>query len=225
MTDDRPWVVVPLKETPQAKRRLAGLLSPAERGDLVAAMLADVLTALTPLSVPILVVCSDRTLRPIAEAHGTQLLDDPGGGLNRAAAAAARWLEHRAARSMLLVPGDVPALTAAECSRLLAACNTLRTPSVGIAADRHARGTNALWCSPPSALPATFGLGSAHRHIMAANHVASEALWWRSPGFSLDIDTPEDLCLLRHRSTTAAHTLSFMHSAGLAERLASHRRD
>ena len=224
MADARPWVVVPLKQLPQAKQRLAQLLSPTERCGLVAAMFEDVLAALSPLRPPLLVVCSDAALRSLAAARGARLLDDPGGGLNRAVAAAARWLERRRARSMLLLSGDVPSLTAAECRRLFAVCGALRAPSIGIAADRHGRGTNALWCSPPSVLATAFGPDSARRHIMAATQGAAKTLWLRTPGFSLDIDTPEDLRLLSRRATGAAHTLRFMRGAGLAERLAERHR-
>ncbi len=219
MSDVRPWIVVPLKRRPQAKRRLAALLSPAERSDLVVAMFEDMLAALAPLCLPLLVVCSDTALRALAERRGAQLLDDPGGGLNRAVAAAAAWLEQRGAHAMLLLPGDLPCLAAAECSRLLARCAALPRPSVAIAPDRHARGTNALWCSPPSALAAAFGPDSAHRHIMAATTGTVEALWLRIPSLSLDIDTPADLRVLLRRTGTAAHSMRFMRAAELAARL------
>ena len=41
------WAVVPLKNIRHAKQRLAPLLTPAERSELMLAMVTDVLTALT----------------------------------------------------------------------------------------------------------------------------------------------------------------------------------
>ena len=41
------WAVVPLKNIRHAKQRLAPLLTPAERSELMLAMITDVLAALT----------------------------------------------------------------------------------------------------------------------------------------------------------------------------------
>ena len=76
------------------------------------------------------------------------------------------------AERVLLVPGDCPALDAAEAGALLErdARRAAEAPRrVVIVSDRHGSGTNALLLTPPGAIPPSFGPGSLARHAgMAA---------------------------------------------------------
>ncbi len=62
-------------------------------------------------------------------------------------AAAARTLKAEGARGMLVLPGDIPAVTAAEIAELLAGHGEGRAVSLVAAYD--GQGTNALLASPP----------------------------------------------------------------------------
>lgn len=94
-----------------------------------------------------------------------------------------------------MLAGDLPLITAGELSRLIASLDGQN--GIAIAPDRWHVGTNALFCSPPNAIPPCFGPGSFQRHLTAAreNRVAAHVL--DSEALSLDIDTPEDFAQWR----------------------------
>jgi 2-phospho-L-lactate guanylyltransferase len=84
------------------------------------------------------------------------------------------------------------------------------TPSALIVPDRHGTGTNALLLSPPDSLAPAFGPGSCERHIANANAAGTTYELLSVASLELDIDTPDDLEVLRGKLETAhggaAHT-------------------
>jgi 2-phospho-L-lactate guanylyltransferase len=184
--------VVPVKELDLAKGRLGARLGPAERRDLVIAMLGDVLQALSQaqgLSATIVVTRSNE-IASTADRFGAELLEEPvaeDDGYTRAVDHAARELERRRAPAMLVVPGDVPAVTPQEIDRILLAGPLVLVPS------RDERGTNAALLSPPRAFPLRFGEPSFGAHLEGAKGLGLRVEVLRLPGFALDLDTPDDL--------------------------------
>jgi 2-phospho-L-lactate guanylyltransferase len=85
---------------------------------------------------------------------------------------------------------------------------------VTIVSDRHGAGTNALLLAPPDAIEPSFGPGSFARHHEAA--LAAAASWHVAdpPGLLLDIDTPEDLAVLRGSATSGARTRAVLDELG-----------
>jgi 2-phospho-L-lactate guanylyltransferase len=83
-------------------------------------------------------------------------------------------------------------------------------PSALIVSDRHGAGTNALLLTPPDALAPAFGPGSCERHVANAEVAGTTPEVVRFASLELDIDTPEDLDMLRRTLETmhggAAHT-------------------
>jgi 2-phospho-L-lactate guanylyltransferase len=103
----------------------------------------------------------------------------------------------------LTVPGDIPLATADEIAQLLAAHRA--APSFTIAPSHDERGSNAVLCSPPDAVPLRFGEDSFYPHLKAAESRGIRPAVLRLPGIALDIDTPEDLvAFAARRSTTRA---------------------
>jgi 2-phospho-L-lactate guanylyltransferase len=96
---------------------------------------------------------------------------------------------------VLCVPGDCPALDPAELDALLhgSAYEAVIVP------DRHGTGTNGLLLAPPHAIPPSFGPGSRERHTALALAAGIEARIEQPPSLLLDIDTGEDLAVLRDR--------------------------
>ena len=80
MTDRPPhvWAIVPVKNLPQAKQRLAGVLSASERRALFRAMLEDVLGALSKNKsiAGILVVTRDDEATTLAASYGARVLEE-----------------------------------------------------------------------------------------------------------------------------------------------------
>ena len=107
---------------------------------------------------------------------------------------------------MLTVPGDIPLLTSAEIAQLLAVHRP--APAFTIAPSRDERGSNAIICSPPTAVPLRFGEDSFFPHLRAAETCGIRPTVLHLPGIALDVDTPEDLvALTRLPSPTRARAL------------------
>jgi 2-phospho-L-lactate guanylyltransferase len=203
------WAVVPVKELDRAKERLAPVLPPERRRALMLAMLADVLTALaaTPGLGGLTVVTVDGAARRLAARYNARIIEiGARDGHSGAVAAAARLLAAEGCASMLTVPGDVPLVTPAEITQLLAAHHP--APAFTIVPSRDERGSNAIICSPPDAVPLRFGDDSFFPHLQAAEACGIRPTVLRLPGIALDVDTPEDLAALTLvPSATRAHAL------------------
>jgi 2-phospho-L-lactate guanylyltransferase len=203
--------VVPVKETSEAKQRLAAMLSRALRRELALAMLEDVLAALAAVTelTSILVVTVDPAAAEIAVRYGAHVMREGAReGHTGAVTAAARRLANE---SMLALPGDIPLLQPDDMRQLLSAHRSGTRPSdraFTIAPARDLRGSNAVICSPAAAVPLRFGSDSFYPHLDAARSCGIEPKVAHLPRIALDIDTPEDLALLlRTPASTRAHAL------------------
>jgi 2-phospho-L-lactate guanylyltransferase len=188
------WAVVPVKELEGAKMRLAALLPSQMRQALMLAMLQDVLAALAEARglAGVAVVTVDATAREVAMEYGARIIETGArDGHTGAVSAAARLLAEEGCHGMLTVPGDIPLVTPGEISQLLEA--HAPQPAFTIAPSRDERGSNAIICSPPDAVPLRFGEDSFFPHLRAAEACGIRPTVMRLPGIALDLDTPEDL--------------------------------
>lgn len=188
------WAVVPIKELAGAKQRLSAVLAPALRQALMLAMLEDVLAALSaaPELAGIAVVTLDAQAARLARRYGARIVEiGARDGHSGAVAAAARLLAGEGRAGMLTLPGDVPLVTPAEIAALIGAHRP--APAFTIAPSRDERGSNAVLCSPPEAVPLRFGEDSFFPHLRAAEARGIRPSVRHLPGLALDIDTPEDL--------------------------------
>jgi len=188
------WAVVPVKERGSAKERLAPMLRPQLRQALALAMLEDVLVALTatPGIAGLLVVTVDPEAGRLAASWGARLVEAGArDGHTGAVAAAMRLLVGEGRAAMLALPGDIPLVTPAEIARLLAVHPP--APSFTIVPSHDERGSNAIACSPPDAVPLRFGENSFYPHLQAAEARGLRPNVLHLPGIALDIDNPEDV--------------------------------
>jgi 2-phospho-L-lactate guanylyltransferase len=200
------YAVVPIKDTSDAKRRLADLLCGARRQDLALAMFEDVLATLARVSelAGIFVVTVDPAAAAIAPRHGARVLGDGAReGHTGAVAAAARQL---GAEGMLTVPGDIPLVEGDDIRALIdvhrnTTCRDTRAFTIVPARDE--RGSNAILCSPAGAVPLRFGANSFFPHLAAAKRCGIEPVVVHLPRIALDIDTPDDMALFLD---TPSHT-------------------
>src|SRR4051812_8508501 len=199
---ERTWALVPLRGLSTAKTRLGPDLDPATRQALVEALLRRTLIAARDARsiAGIVVVTKDPLVAGMAQAHGAVGLVEHLPRLNEAIDAARSVAVARGATPVLLLPADLPALSAAAVDALVATgaasiAGRERDPGravIGVVSDRHGRGTNALLLTPPDAAEPAFGEDSRAAHRAAA--VASGAEWLELAGpLALDLDTPEDL--------------------------------
>ena len=188
------WAVVPVKELDRAKERLAPLLPAGARQLLMLAMFEDVLAALAaaPGLAGLSVVTVDAAARRLATRYDARIIElGARDGHTGAVTAAARLLAKEGFSGMLTVPGDIPLVTTAEISQLLEM--HAAPPAFTIVPSRDERGSNAIICSPPDAVPLRFGEDSFFPHLSAAKACGIDPTVLRLPGIALDVDTPEDL--------------------------------
>ena len=186
------WAAVPVKEFAGAKQRLARLLTAEERQAVAAAMLEDVLAALTeaPLA-GIMVNTVDPLATELARRYGARVVTvGARDGHTGAVSAMARILAAEGC-DMLTVPGDIPRVTSAEIAAVIEAHRP--APSVSIVPAHDERGSNAVLCSPPLVMPLRFGDDSFLPHLASARALGVEPTILRLPGIALDIDQPEDV--------------------------------
>lgn len=206
--------VMAVKHIDRAKSRLAHVLTPEQRGQLVLAMFAD--TAAAALAVPevlsLTVVTPDAQLAARATELGAQVLDEPVGvpdPLNAALAAGASAVRERHGPAHLLaLQADLPAVRTAELADLL----TVAPDGVrSVVIDHTGTGTAALLVrDTTAALAPRFGADSARAHRAEGAHPL--AGHW--PGLRCDVDTPADLDTVRALGV-GAHTARTLREFGL----------
>ena len=207
-------IIIPIKPLAVAKSRLAPVLSDDERAGLVMAMAKDVLEAVLSAesAKSPLIVSADNTILQLAEAAGCQILqDDDANGYNEAAALGVAQAEKDGAEGILILPADLPLITAADVKLLL---RSISAPCVVIAPDQDEEGSNALAIAPPTAMKTAFGTGSFQRHCEDAARLGLSLEVVNSPGLALDIDTPDDLERLS-RMPGNTHTQKYLKSLGV----------
>jgi 2-phospho-L-lactate guanylyltransferase len=186
-------VVIPVRTFEGAKSRLGDVLDAEERRDLVERLLLRTVAAAlkTPGVTEVLVVSPDPEVLAVASAAGARPLLQASRGLNPALQEARAAIR---ADRILVVPADLPAMTASDLAAVLAAGDAAGTPSVVLAPDRHGRGTNALLLTPPDVIDPAFGGDSRAAHAWLAS--SADAAFAEVPGvLGLDIDTADDLLL------------------------------
>jgi coenzyme F420-0:L-glutamate ligase/coenzyme F420-1:gamma-L-glutamate ligase len=209
---DHTIAVVPVRALEGSKSRLGGSLDAEEREALVGALLARTIRAArdAPSVAGVVVVSPDPDVLRVAVAEGADALEQSGAGLNGALREGRAWASGRGATAMLILPADLPFVSAKEVESLLQRSAEQAGPGrplVTIVPDRHGDGTNALLIAPPGAIPFTFGPGSRRKHEAAARHAGAVLVQLDGP-LTLDIDTADDLLLvdfdkLGHETTSS----------------------
>lgn len=225
----RTAAILPVKRFTAAKQRLGADVAESLRAELAKAMVGDVLSALRDCAAidATIVVTREPAVAAAARYIGAIVVQDTAESSQSAAAqlGLARAVEDGFERA-LCVPGDCPALDPHELRDLLDgtpdtsagpradmhAARSLaehahagtsapkeRAREVTIVPDRHGTGTNGLLLTPPDAIAPSFGPGSCARHEKLARTGGTAVRVERVPSLLLDIDTAEDLAVLRER--------------------------
>jgi 2-phospho-L-lactate guanylyltransferase len=153
MSGAATWVILPVKTLGAAKQRLAPVLPPSARRELVLAMLQRVLAAVAAVDGlgPILVVTPDPSVAAVAEAHGALILREArAAGLNAAVRRGLARAGAEGAARALVLPADVPLVTSRELNSLLGP--TLAGGArVTLVPAADGEGPNAMLLDPPGA--------------------------------------------------------------------------
>jgi len=186
-------ILVPVKHLESSKQRLSPLLSPAERLALAEAMLQDVLAALDASChrSHVALVSGDARAQRLARRYDFGIIDDPGDpGETGAIEMATRAAIERGAEFTLVLPADIPLITAAEVDEIFFAAPPQGTV---LAPSASGRGTNAVLQRPPGLFPLRFGNDSFLPHLAAARATGKPVEVLRLAGIGVDIDEPADL--------------------------------
>jgi 2-phospho-L-lactate guanylyltransferase len=183
--------ILPVKHLDRAKERLRNRYGPQERMAIARALLSDALSLCT--SVPWLrwwVVTGDRRVADEARGHRLEVVPDDGRGLNAALRKAIATVLAAGARSVTIVPSDVPLAYVGDLRDLT---DTGATSDVVLVPSHGDGGTNGLFLSPPDLFEPHFGAGSLKSHIDAAAGAGARCSILDLPRLALDIDTPDDV--------------------------------
>jgi 2-phospho-L-lactate/phosphoenolpyruvate guanylyltransferase len=188
--------IIPVGALDGAKSRLGAVLDAEERLDLTLRLArATIAAAVAAERVDeVIVITPDDTVRSLAAELGARPIRQRDSGLNQGLAAARDEAIAAGADGILVLPIDLPDVTAAAIDAVAAQLDEADRPLVAIVPDRHGRGTNALLIAPPDAIGLCFGGASSTAHEASARAVGARLIVLGGP-LALDLDTPEDLLL------------------------------
>jgi 2-phospho-L-lactate guanylyltransferase len=197
---------VPVRGIADGKSRLAAVLEPAARARHNRKPLATTVAALGrwrgDLGRCVVVSPCQEALEMAARLGAATVLETPGSdGLNAAAALGAAYAGSKGARSVLVLPCDLPYLSADALAALVDTAEA--APHMVIAPDRLGTGTNALLVSVQRPFEFRFGERSFERHLLLAAERGWRTSLCQRPELEFDLDTPEDLAAWHGRAEMA----------------------
>jgi 2-phospho-L-lactate/phosphoenolpyruvate guanylyltransferase len=174
--------------------RLSGVLTPKQRQKLTLAMLKDVITATKSSMINhIVVVGSDTTIEELTKDFDITYLQEKSPNLNSSLKQATQWSIKNNAKTVLILPADIPIVTANDINQILKL--GADSPSLVIVSSRN-NGTNALLQNPPNIIFPRFGPNSFQKHQTEAIEKGVSPIIYESDSVALDIDSTEDLDVL-----------------------------
>ena len=202
-------VLLPVKDPERSKQRLAGLLSPNERTQLVWAMLEDVCAAVRGCRFAdrVVVVARDPKVATYAVGNGWEVFrENEQVSENRSVDWASGLLDKQGAEAVLRLPVDIPLVQSCDLDALLNPA--ARGPAAVLVPSQDGLGTNALLRSPPLIFPSRFGADSLQKHLREARLQGLQVLVRKIPRLALDLDLASDLVRFRGLGKgTATHAL------------------
>ena len=204
-------ILIPVKEFPEAKKRLAPHFPPADRAALAEAMCEDFFSVVAATR------CADRVFviskepealsrarklgwETIVESHQTSESDSVDAG--------SRYCAEQGVDALLRLPIDLPLV---EPSDIEAVFERLEAaPSVVLVPSSDGTGTNALLRSPAVLFPSRFGPNSFPRHLAEAEGCGARTRVFRNPRLELDIDELDDLRRLSNRLRPGSATARWL---------------
>ena len=189
-------IVIPVKPLDEAKSRLASVLGPEPRRELVTDMLKNVLAAAKQSkSQKILVVTRDPMVGAMVSTAGAEWTPDPATTLNGSLQKVFRtcWAN---GETPLYLPADLPRLRASEIDGILGGWDAQER--IVLSPCHKEQGTNALLVPATCGFEPQLGDGSFPRHLQRASSSGIVTEVYRAPGLAFDIDTPEDLLIHRY---------------------------
>ena len=213
------WVLIPVKSLYSSKKRLAHLLTADQRAQLIYGLLQQELSVISqiPTISEILLISGDPTVWDLAKQYGALVEEEPHPqGLNAAARRGMAIAAANGASGALLLPVDLPFVTASDVLKMIGAGlgkrstvldgdDVLLPPAdngskdskgsgrlLAISADEEGEGTNALFLDPKMDFTFHYGPGSYQLHIQEAQRRGLTVCTVSTPGLQFDLDNEKD---------------------------------
>jgi len=190
--------IIPVKRLGNIKNRLAPILDAEERRQLSLQMLMAVVKAVrgSKLIREIFIVTPDPEIEKLASTMGAEVVEEGSeAGVNHAVMLAVNRAVMRGATAVVILPSDIPLLTTEDVDGIIGMA--AEAPSMVIAPSLRFDGTNALLLRPPDAIETSYDNDSYNTHLKRATARALRLSIYLSKRVMLDVDTPEDLELLK----------------------------
>jgi 2-phospho-L-lactate guanylyltransferase len=189
--------LLPVKGFRNAKQRLSPQLGSAARERLAETMFRDVLRQVRIARglVGTFVVTGDEKVAAIASAAGAEVIREAEEkGETTAVDFARRELKSAGCQAVLIIPGDMPLVRAADIEQLLGQVPEGAAAPFALLVPSHDRlGTNALLLAPPDLIQLRFGYDSFSFHVSQVTAQGLPVHVLENEHLALDIDEPKDL--------------------------------
>lgn len=189
--------LLPVKGFRNAKQRLTPLLSSAAREVLAETMFRDVLAQVRSARGlnGTFVVTGDDNVAEIASAAGAEVIRERAENGETGAVDFARIeLKGAGCEAVLILPGDLPLVRAADIEQVLGQVPPgARAPFALLVPSHDRLGTNALLLAPPDVIKLRFGYDSFTFHTSQVSAQGLPIRFIENERMALDIDEPKDL--------------------------------
>jgi 2-phospho-L-lactate guanylyltransferase len=189
--------LIPMKGFANAKQRLAPVLGGAARAILAETMFRDVLRQVRIARglCGTFVVTGDDKVAAVAAAAGAEVVRETAeNGETGAVDFARQELKRAGCEAVLILPGDLPLLRAADVEQIMAQIPPGATAPFALLVPSHDQlGTNALILAPPDVIGLRFGFDSFTFHVTQVTARGLPIRYFKNENFALDIDEPRDL--------------------------------
>ena len=206
------WALIPVKDFDTCKSRLANALPAYARQSLMAALLSDLLAALTtcPSISGITVITRCDKAAKLAQTHGAEALSLPQDRcLNSGVTAAIAEMTARNIPDVIILHADLPMATAVDMSNLVSAHHTSGC-AVTLVPDNQHNGSNAILVNLPTQMRFAYGANSYRAHLRFAEQQHLSVQTVENARIGCDIDLWHDFQSL---FTLAANTRQRQHLA------------
>ena len=194
------WAVVPVKPFLRGKSRLSTVVNRENRVALNRCLLQNTLEILVSINEieQVLVISRDPQVLAVARSYQARTIQEAGSPrLNQALERATLFARQHTVHGVLIIPADLPLINTFDIGHMLDLAGDHE--GIVIAPDRHRRGTNALYVSPPGVIPYEFGFDSFQKHCMSAKRMGLDLHIAEFPALALDLDLPDDLKLVKQQ--------------------------
>lgn len=194
----RTFAIVPVKRFDRSKSRLGAILSSGERRKLSELLLVNTIRTLQQsraISSTIIVTSESSVVEIVGTTRAKFLKLDNDNGVNAALLLADKYSSQNGADATLVIPQDIPLLSATDINNLCSRAEPLARCIVICPSIRY-DGTNALLRKPPRLMKTLYDKDSFNSHIRAAVKMNVPIRFFLSRRMMKDLDSAEDIRIL-----------------------------